>query len=315
MSRSSDIVAHLQQRRTERKKPRCAEPLKKMSLDMNQKSAVSGAQKQFVSQPVTLQKTTACNCTALTVSLALHVIVALIISVFYIADRFVSETDKFAGVFIVIEYPPTNRHVDWKNPFRKLHLAERQIVPRNPVKPNPSLSPLNESGVIPQTPGTLDVPGPLTKDAPRTMEPKKELQRPTKPAQVERKPRYLGPKRSQKPQSNQTDPVTPKEPRDLPLWMFWSGNQKQSVPQFKRAVKPAYPATAKRAEKEGTVILQTTIDADGIPQDIVAVTNLGYGFEEAAIAALRKFTFVPATQSGKPVSKTVQIPFEFTLED
>ena len=314
MSRSSDIVFHLQQRRTERKKPRCAEPLKKMSLDANQKSAVSGAQKQFVSQPVTLQKTTARNCTALTVSLALHVIVALIISVFYIADRFVSETDKFAGVFIVVEYPPINRHVHWKDP-RKLHLAERQIVPRNPVKPNPRLSPLNESGVIPQTPGTLDVPGPLTTDGPRAMEPKKELQRPTKPAQVERKPRYLGPKRSQKPQSHQTAPVTRKELRDLPPWMFWSGNQKQAVPKFKRAVKPAYPATAKRAEKEGIVILQTTIDADGIAQDIVAVTNLGFGFEDAAIAALRKSTFVPATQSGKPVSKTVQIPFEFTLED
>ena len=63
------------------------------------------------------------------------------------------------------------------------------------------------------------------------------------------------------------------------------------------------------------MILQATIDENGIAQDIVAVTSLGFGFEDAAIAALRKSTFIPAMQAGKPVSKRVKIPFEFTLED
>ena len=51
----------------------------------------------------------------------------------------------------------------------------------------------------------------------------------------------------------------------------------------------------------------------GIPQDIVAITKLGFGLEEAALEALKKSTFHPATKAGKPVSVRVKIPFEFKL--
>ena len=51
-------------------------------------------------------------------------------------------------------------------------------------------------------------------------------------------------------------------------------------------------------------------------KDIVALTNLGFGLEEAAIEALKKTTFRPATKGGKPISlENVQIPYEFKLED
>jgi TonB family protein len=86
-------------------------------------------------------------------------------------------------------------------------------------------------------------------------------------------------------------------------------------PRYKKSVKPKYPKDARRAEKEGRVILTATIDVNGIPQDVVALTNLGYGFEEAAIEAFKKATFHPATKAGKPVSFKVKADFVFKLED
>ncbi len=90
--------------------------------------------------------------------------------------------------------------------------------------------------------------------------------------------------------------------------------QDPKYPHFKNLVKPKYPKEAKRAEKEGKVVLTATIDVNGIPQNIVALTKLGFGFEEAAIEALKKTTFYPATKKGKPFSVVVKVPFEFKLE-
>ena len=87
-------------------------------------------------------------------------------------------------------------------------------------------------------------------------------------------------------------------------------------PTYKDRVEPKYPDTAKKAGKEGTVILQMTIDENGLPKNIVALTNLGFGLEEAAIEALEQMTFHPATKVGKPISlDNVQIPYEFKAED
>ncbi|MCY4553251.1 MAG: TonB family protein [Candidatus Poribacteria bacterium] len=86
-------------------------------------------------------------------------------------------------------------------------------------------------------------------------------------------------------------------------------------PTYKFRVEPKYPDTAKKAKKEGTVILQLTIDENGLPKDIVALTSLGFGLEEAAIEATKKMTFHPATKGGTPISlENVQIPYEFKLE-
>ena len=86
-------------------------------------------------------------------------------------------------------------------------------------------------------------------------------------------------------------------------------------PTYKFRVDPKYPDTAKEAKKEGTVILQLTIDENGIPKNIIALTSLGFGLEEAAIEAIKKMTFNPATKGGTPIDlENVQIPYEFKLE-
>ena len=85
-------------------------------------------------------------------------------------------------------------------------------------------------------------------------------------------------------------------------------------PRYKNRVTPDYPKEAQQAQKEGTVILSAMIDVNGIPTDIVALTELGFGFEDAAIKALKKTTFHPATRAGKPVNIQVEIPYHFELD-
>ncbi len=85
------------------------------------------------------------------------------------------------------------------------------------------------------------------------------------------------------------------------------------APKYKTKVDAKYPKRAKEAEKGGRVTLQVTIDENGIPQNIVALTNLGFGLEEAAIEALKNSTFHPAMKDGKPISNQVKIPYEFAI--
>ena len=318
MSRSSSIAAHLRQRRIERRKPRRTEPLKRMSLDANQRNAVSQAQAHPTNAPIALRKPTARNSSALTVSLVLHAIAAFIISVYYIADRLVPETETIAGVLVVKEDSPRVRPplVKPRPRFEAQPEETPEVVPQDTVKTNPAVPRFNEGKVIPQAPDTLDVPGPPTTDGPRQIEPKRELQQPTRAPEFKTNPPDLGPKRLEGSPFEKIEPTEPNESPDAPGGVIpWFFPSKKPVPKFKVAMKPDYPVAAKRAGKEGTVLLQVTIDENGVPQDIVVVTGPGFGFEDAAIAALRKSTFIPAMLEGKPVSATVRIPFEFTLED
>lgn len=85
------------------------------------------------------------------------------------------------------------------------------------------------------------------------------------------------------------------------------------APKYKTKMDPEYPQSAKEAKKEGTVVLQFTIDENGTPKDIVALTNFGFGLEAAAMEALKKSTFHPAMKDGKPISNQVKIPYEFAI--
>lgn len=87
----------------------------------------------------------------------------------------------------------------------------------------------------------------------------------------------------------------------------------ESLPQFKNRVLPKYPKEAMKSGKEGIVRLHVTIDINGVPKDIVELTDIGFGFEEASIVALKQSTFNPAKKNGKPVEVRVAIPYEFVL--
>jgi protein TonB len=80
-----------------------------------------------------------------------------------------------------------------------------------------------------------------------------------------------------------------------------------SVPQ------PSYNANATAAGVEGKVRVRITVDETGKVVDASILAGLGYGLDEAALAAARQATFEPATQCGKPVRATFTISMRFNL--
>lgn len=86
-------------------------------------------------------------------------------------------------------------------------------------------------------------------------------------------------------------------------------------PDYKFRVEPLYPVIAKNRKIEGEVVLEATINEQGLPLDIVVLTTLGFGLEEAAMQALRKTTFYPAIKEGRLIPKRVTLRYRFTLRN
>ena len=82
-----------------------------------------------------------------------------------------------------------------------------------------------------------------------------------------------------------------------------------------RKVEPKYPEAARRAQRETLVDVECTVGVDGRPMDVKVVEPKGYGFDEAAIEAVKKWRFTPAKKGGESVPQRVKIPIRFTLED
>jgi len=92
-------------------------------------------------------------------------------------------------------------------------------------------------------------------------------------------------------------------------------NEAIEPPKFIHKVVPEYPDIARRAEKDGIVILEAEIGIDGIARDIKVIQKLGYGCDEAAIAALNASKFSPAKKGKTSVAVRIQIPYRFQFED
>jgi len=86
------------------------------------------------------------------------------------------------------------------------------------------------------------------------------------------------------------------------------------APKLGYKAKAVYPAFARRLGKQGKVVLRLTIDEKGNLVNVEVIEDAGYGFAEAAIAAVKKSTFIPATFNGKPVKSRALLPMKFALE-
>ncbi len=74
-----------------------------------------------------------------------------------------------------------------------------------------------------------------------------------------------------------------------------------------------YPPEAQRQKLEATVGLEIVVDDHGAVVDAKVTSPAGHGFDEAALDAIRKFTFEPAHAHGAPVRSVVQLAYEFHL--
>ena len=77
---------------------------------------------------------------------------------------------------------------------------------------------------------------------------------------------------------------------------------------------PEYPFRSRRLGEEGAVVLEVEVLPDGCAGAIRVVEDPGYPrLVAAAIDAIRKSRFRPATRGGTAVRAVVQIPFRFVI--
>ncbi len=76
-------------------------------------------------------------------------------------------------------------------------------------------------------------------------------------------------------------------------------------------VDAVYPQSALASRKHADVVLEIVVDVDGHVSDHKVVQSGGADLDEAAILAVRQWTFEPAKRGGKPVASRIRIPFHF----
>lgn len=97
-------------------------------------------------------------------------------------------------------------------------------------------------------------------------------------------------------------------PKYVPLY------QVDSEPSVASEVKVPYPDEARRAGVEGTVTLSINVDAEGKVSAVKVLSGPGYGLNEAARDAIRRFRFKPAVKGGEPVSTEMKYAYTFLLD-
>ncbi len=314
-SRTTGMLGDMRQRRAERKKPKRFVALKKVALDAGQQQGISTAQTALPRHPIT-KTHVGRNSAALVIAMVFHGLIALLIGIFYIADQIQEEKDGFEAGIVREEAKPKRRFIRRETvKFKQAEQQQQKVVVQRPVT-TATTQPLSEGGfVIPQgTETTVDLTTPGADEGPKMIDVERDFVQPTRTVEPETKAPVLEIQREAPSMIKNLD-VVPLE--DGPGLDGISFETEPGVvrPAYKFQVEPEYPESAKRSGREAQVILKATIDVNGIPQNIVAITDVGFGFEAAAIAALKKTTFRPATKAGNPISLEVEIPYSFTLKD
>jgi protein TonB len=91
-------------------------------------------------------------------------------------------------------------------------------------------------------------------------------------------------------------------------------HQVDTEPSVASEVKVPYPEEARRAGVEGTVVLSITIDTEGTVVAAKIISGPGYGLNEAARDAIKKFKFRPAVKGGESVSTEIKYSYTFVLD-
>jgi periplasmic protein TonB len=75
-----------------------------------------------------------------------------------------------------------------------------------------------------------------------------------------------------------------------------------------------YPTDSKRLGEQGRCLVKVPVQADGSTRDVSLAQSSGYPrLDEACLRALFPGKFIPATENGKPVERTVTIPIVWSL--
>ena len=79
--------------------------------------------------------------------------------------------------------------------------------------------------------------------------------------------------------------------------------------------RPAYPLAARRRGDQGTVLLRVLVTAEGLAASVGLEKSSGHSsLDEAALATVKSWRFVPARQGGQAIEVPYVVPIVFKLD-
>ena len=85
------------------------------------------------------------------------------------------------------------------------------------------------------------------------------------------------------------------------------------LPRVLYAPSPKYPASARKARIQGTVVIESVVDGKGNVQDAHVASTTDHQFDENALAAVRAWRFTHAIYQGRIVKCKRSVPLIFLL--
>jgi protein TonB len=99
-----------------------------------------------------------------------------------------------------------------------------------------------------------------------------------------------------------------------PLSLGIAGPSAKTIrePRLVSATRPVYPAVARQASTQGTVVVTAMVDAKGTITDVKAVSGPA-ALRQAAIDSVKQWKYSPALIDGKPASAQITVDVQFRL--
>ncbi len=174
--------------------------------------------------------------------------------------------------------------------------------------------------LLEQTPPEIEPPKPLpmeTRPERVAREPVKPVAKPVEPRPV-REPIPAAPP----PDVTQAPPLPaamapeqrPAPPPDVPRAPA-AVTQPRSDAAYLNNPRPAYPLAARRRGDQGTVLIRVLVTADGLAASVGLEKTSGHSsLDEAALAAVKAWRFVPARQGTQAIESPYVVPVVFKLD-
>jgi protein TonB len=94
-----------------------------------------------------------------------------------------------------------------------------------------------------------------------------------------------------------------------------AGLVQEAIPLYKINPPPRYPKTARRRGIQGTVVLSVYVDTQGRVANLWVFESSGYRvLDNAALEAVKKWSFEPGRRGETPVAMWVNVPVRFELQ-
>jgi len=112
------------------------------------------------------------------------------------------------------------------------------------------------------------------------------------------------------------DGSAPKPGKDAITASADGGAMVEAKPDYLSNPPPVYPESSRRDKQEGVVLLEVIVNADGRPDSVSIQASSGHDLlDQAAVTAVHKWRFRPASMGSMNIKSRVVIPVRFRLDN